>query len=165
MVFFSLISELPYQQFLDSDTLNVFPSLTLGLLVALGLYHRTAASLAMAALAVVSAFCFEQVLMYGFFGVLLPAAFVLMMKRPNWPMAAFVPAVICILMNSRYGGLERVLSFELYNSLKLLAALSSVFLGVWLLRQRFTVAVWKVGYWGYWFYPAHLIALAAMSGM
>ncbi|WP_331281602.1 TraX family protein [Pseudomonas viridiflava] len=165
MVFFSLISEVPYQLFLDSETFNVFPSLTLGLLVALGLYQRIALGLGLALATLVVAFILEQDLMYGVYGVLLPTAFVLAIKRPALPALALIPAVTCVLLNSRQGALDRAMAMNAFAILTLLTAFLSAIVGLWLIQRPIKLTVWRVRLWGYWFYPAHLAALQAVRAM
>lgn len=165
MVFFSLISEVPYRLFMDSETFNVFPSLTLGLLVAMGLYQRTALGVGLALAALVAAFIFEPELMYGVYGVLLPAGFVLAIKRPALPALALIPAVICVLLNSRQGALERALVMNAFAILTLLMAFLSAIVGLWLIQRPIKLKVWRVRQWGYWFYPAHLAALQAVRAL
>lgn len=165
MAFFSLISEVPYRWFTDAETFNVFPSLTLGLLVALGLYQRTALGMGMALAALVAAYILEEALMYGVYGVLLPTAFVLAIKRPAMPALALIPAVTCVLLNSRHGALERALAINTFAILTLLTAFLSAIIGLWLIHRPFKLRVWRVRHWGYWFYPAHLAALQAVRAL
>lgn len=162
MVFFSLISEVPYRFFYDFQTLNVFPSLTLGLLIALGLYQRTVVSIFLALLVLLTAYVFQKYLMYGFFGVVLPAAFTLAIKRPTRPVLALLPAIFCVLLNSRHGALERAWTLDLFAIMTLLTAFLSALFGLWLLRHPISISVWRVRYWGYWFYPVHLAVLHAV---
>lgn len=89
---FSLLSELPYRLLSpESATLNVMPTLLLGLMVAWGVHHGERTNLLLAAATVLIATLLHQQLMYGVLGVLLPAAFVQGLKGPRWwcwPMAA-----------------------------------------------------------------------------
>nr|WP_314567976.1 TraX family protein [uncultured Pseudomonas sp.] len=159
LVFFSMISEVPYRYFSDSNTLNVFPTLTLGLLIALGMYQRKLSGVCLSLAALVVAGVFEESIMYGVYGALLPAAFMLAIKRPGLPILALLPAIICVLMNSRFGALERALTLDAFAALALIAAFSSALFGLWLTRCRLTVDIWRVQHWAYWFYPVHLVVL------
>lgn len=72
---FSALSEIPYRMYIpDHNTLNVLPTLVLGLLVARGWQHRMPQPRLLAAGALLLAALFPERLMFGFFGVLLPLA-------------------------------------------------------------------------------------------
>jgi hypothetical protein len=82
---FSLLSELPYRLLSpESATLNVMPTLSLGLLLAWGIHHADRNSLFLAATALVVALLLHRQLMYGVIGVTLPAACVLGLKGVRW---------------------------------------------------------------------------------
>ena len=102
-------------------------------------------------------------LMYGWLGVLLPAACLLALRYGYWVWG--LPALIAALVN---------LPYELYNGaaiqisdvLILGSAAFAPLFGLWLLQQRavmFNVA--PVGRWGYWFYPVHLAGLALLRDL
>ncbi len=75
LLLFSVISEVPYRLFIeDADTLNVLPTLALGLLVARGWQQKALFDRGVALVAVTIAGVFSEQLMFGFFGVLLPLA-------------------------------------------------------------------------------------------
>ena len=79
---FSVISEVPYRMFIvDADTLNVLPTLALGLLVARGWQQKALFDRGLALIAFFIAAVFSTQLMFGFFGVLLPLALLLVFKR------------------------------------------------------------------------------------
>lgn len=163
MAFFSAVSEVPYRYFYDSATLNVFPSLTLGVLVALGLYQRTLHGLLVAVVSLVIAAVFEETLMYGVFGIILPAAFTLAIKKADKPALAVIPAVLCVLLNSRHGALARALELDIYSIATLLTAFCSAYAGLWLLHRFPQKNVWPVRHWAYWFYPVHMLVLHAFD--
>jgi len=96
---FSLLSELPYRLLSpESATLNVMPTLLLGLMVAWGVHHGERTSLLLAAATVLIATLLHQQLMYGVLGVLLPAAFVQGLKGLRW---WWLPAALAVLANGR----------------------------------------------------------------
>ena len=75
LLLFSVISEVPYRLFIeDADTLNVLPTLALGMLVARGWQQKTLFDRGLALIALAIAGVFSPYLMFGFFGVLLPLA-------------------------------------------------------------------------------------------
>lgn len=95
---FSLLSELPYRLLSpESATLNVMPTLSLGLLVAWGVHHADRKSLLIATSALVVALLLHRQLMYGVIGVMLPAAFVIGLKAVRWwPL----PVALAVLANN-----------------------------------------------------------------
>ncbi|MFP5424005.1 MAG: TraX family protein [Gammaproteobacteria bacterium] len=157
MAGFALISELPYRLLSsDSSTLNVMPSLLLGLLIAWGVHHRGREGLLLALSGVSVALLMHERLMYGVFGALLPAALLLAIQRPG--LAWLLPAALCVLANSRHRWLTEW-DLQPTTWLMLVVAFSAPLLGLWLLRQRRPIRIWPVTRWGYWFYPGHLAAL------
>jgi hypothetical protein len=157
---FSLLSELPYRLLSpESATLNVMPTLSLGLLLAWGIHHADRNSLFLAATALVVALLLHRQLMYGVIGVTLPAACVLGLKGVRWWL---LPAALAVLANSRnrwfveWGIVPETLAM-------FAMAGAAVLLGVALLRQPMSCTVWPVGRWGYWFYPGHLAAIYLMK--
>ena len=83
LLVFSVISEVPYRLFIeDADTLNVLPTLALGLLVTRGWQQKALFDRVLALIAVTIAAVFSTQLMFGLFGVLLPLAMLLVFRRP-----------------------------------------------------------------------------------
>jgi hypothetical protein len=157
MAAFSVISELPYHLLSsDSSTLNVMPSLMLGLLIAWGAHHRGCDGFVLALAGVTVAVLIQERLMYGVFGALLPAALLLAIQRPGpvW----LLPAALCLLANSRNRWLSEW-ELQPYMLLTLFTAFVAPLLGLWLLRRPRHFRIWPVKRWGYWFYPGHLAAL------
>jgi len=153
---FSLLSELPYRLLSpESATLNVMPTLLLGLMVAWGVHHRERTSLLLAAATVLIATLLHQQLMYGVLGVLLPAAFVQGLKGLRW---WWLPAALASLANGRnrwFAELGLVADTLASFTMACVAAL----LGLYLLHRALPLKIWPVGRWGYLFYPGHLLAL------
>lgn len=161
LLLFSVLSEGPYR-WLDPGppTLNVMPTLALGLLVAWGLHHRTRASAALAVAAVVVATLAHERLMYGLPGVLLPGALLLAMARAGawWAL----PAVLAVAANLGNSWLmSHVL--EPFVLLVLASVLASLPVGMGLLRLRALPPIRPVGRWGYGFYPVHLAIIKALG--
>ncbi|EPW8900939.1 conjugal transfer protein TraX [Ectopseudomonas composti] len=153
---FSLLSEMPYRLLSpESATLNVMPTLSLGLLVAWGVHHADRNSLLLTVGTLAIALLLHRQLMYGVIGVMLPAAFVIGLKAVRWwPL----PVALAVLANSRNRWL--VEWGIVPETLAMLAmAGGAVVLGLALLRQPMPCTVWPVGRWGYWFYPGHLAAI------
>jgi len=98
LLLFSLISEVPYRLFIeDADTLNVLPTLALGLLVARGWQQKALVDRGLALIALATGAVFSTQLMFGFFGVLLPWAMVLVFRR-RWYFSVF-PGLLCVAAN------------------------------------------------------------------
>nr|WP_313405108.1 TraX family protein [Pseudomonas sp.] len=160
LLVFSLISELPYRELSpESATLNVMPTLLLGLLVAWGVHHADRNSLLLATGALVLAILFHHQLMYGLVGVILPAAFMLGLRGMRW---WWLPAVLAILANSRNRWLEGWGVTPETVAMFVMAGAAAPF-GLALLRQSSSLRPWPVGRWGYWFYPGHLAAIYPVS--
>jgi len=154
---FSVISELPYRMLSPlSSTLNVMPTLMLGLLLAWGLHHRDRPSLCLALATLMIATVLHSRLMYGAFGVLLPAALLFDLQRSwGWWL---LPAAMAALANSHNRWLaDAGLTTE--TLAPLITAFATPMAGLWLLRQAFAPTIWPVRRWGYLFYPGHLAAL------
>ena len=98
LLLFSVISEVPYRMFIDdADTLNVLPTLALGLLVARGWQQKALVDRGLALIAVTIAAVFSTQLMFGFFGVLLPLAMLLVFRRPWY--FSLLPGLVCVAAN------------------------------------------------------------------
>lgn len=157
---FSLLSEVPYR-WLDngSMTLNVMPTLGLGLLIAWGVHLRTRATAAMALLAATTATLGSEWLMYGLPGVLLPAALLMALKDGRCAWLAGLLAVAGNFTNSW------LFQHPLAPVSVMVAgtAFMAVFIGLELLRREWPGRVLPVGRWGWWFYPVHLAAIKFFS--
>lgn len=152
---FSLTSELPYRALSEmSNTLNVMPTLMLGFIVAWSVHHSDRAGLVLGLVTLIVSIAIHDRLMYGVFGVLLPATMVLAAQRPwiTW----LIPAVVSVLANSRDGWIGAGTWWAMA------ATFAAPLVGLWLLRQKITQHIWPVGRWGYYFYPGHLVVLALL---
>lgn len=102
---FSVVSELPYHMLsTESSSMNIMPTLMLGLLIAWSVHHQGRDGLLIGVVSLAVAFILHDRLMYGSFGVLLPAALVVAIQRPG--PAGLLPAVLCVLANSRNRWIE-----------------------------------------------------------
>jgi len=158
---FSLLSELPYR-WLDngSQTLNVMPTLGLGLLVAWGVQWPGRGVRWLAVLAVLVATLGSGWLMYGLPGVLLPATLLMALRDGRFAWLAGLLAVAGNLTNSwlQQHPLQPV------SLLVMALAFLSVPLGLALLRRAWSGRVPAVGRWGWWFYPLHLALIKLLVG-
>jgi hypothetical protein len=161
LLLFSAVSEIPYRMYIpDPDTLNVLPTLALGLLVARGWQQPVLASRLLAAGALLLAALFSQRLMFGFFGVLLPLAMLLVIRRPWY--FALLPGLVCLAANQ-----WQVLyySVRLGNQVAMAAVatcLIAPWLGLFLLRHVKGVKAPPMRRWAYALYPVHFLVLLAL---
>lgn len=159
---FSVIAELPYRIYMAGEvtTLNVLPTLALGLLVAQGGLSRSwpARLLGITALAIGALFGAQ--LMFGMYGVLLPLAFVLVLRTSLW--LAIVPGIVCLLSNEWPKIVDGMLWGDPISIGALVACLLAPLLGLTILRGRPAFAVWPMQRWAYLIYPVHFLALLGL---
>ncbi|CAI8967194.1 MULTISPECIES: TraX family protein [Pseudomonas] len=161
LLLFSAVSEIPYRMFIPGhDTLNVMPTLVLGLLVARGWQQPTLQSRLLAAVALLLAALFTQKVMFGFFGVLLPLALLLVIGRPWY--FALLPGLVCLAANQ-----WQVLYYaaRLGNSAAIPAIVTCLiapWLGLFLLRHFHDVKAPPMRRWAYALYPLHFLLLLAV---
>lgn len=162
---FALVSEIPHRLLVgaDSATVNVLPTLLLGLLIAWGVHHRSAGGIVLAVLALVASIVLERWIMYGVCGVLLPAALIVSINRPGPTWA--LPAALFLLDNASMGMLADAVALELYPLLVVTALVGAPLLGLWLLGQQVRFQVPPVTGWGYAFYPGHILGLCLIKSL
>ncbi len=161
---FSLISELPYQLFFPSaSSLNIFPTLAFGLVIAWGVHHQWRFCRALAFTACCLAYLLSEPLMYGFLGTLAPAALVIAIKlRGFWWL---LPAALCASINASRDLLVGFSELQLYPMIVLGIAFAAPLFGLWLLTVRPPMRIWPVRRWAYMFYPVHLLALQMLRAL
>lgn len=161
LIVFSAISEIPYRIYIpDPDTLNVMPTLVLGLLVARGWQQPTLESRWLALGAVLLALVFPERLMFGFFGVLLPLAMLLVIRRPWY--FSLLPGLVCLAANQwqvLYGAARMGNSAAIFG---IAACLIAPLIGVLLLRHASRLKPPPMRRWAYALYPAHFLLLLAL---
>jgi len=161
LMLFSAISEIPYRLFIpDPDTLNVLPTLALGLLVARGWQSPTLQSRLLAVACVLLAVLFPERLMFGFFGVLLPLTMLLVIRRPWY--FSLLPGLVCLAANQWQVLYEAA---QLGNSVAIFgiaACLIAPLAGVLLLRHAGRLKPPPMRRWAYALYPVHFLALLAL---
>ena len=155
LLLFSVISEVPYRLFIeDADTLNVMPTLALGLLVARGWQQKSTIDRGLALIAATMGAVFSTQLMFGFFGVLLPLAMLLVFRRP-WYFSV-VPGVVCVAANQWQVLLN---SGSLVALSGLAACLIAPLAGLVLLRHGKNAFPPPMRRWAYLLYPLHFLLL------
>ncbi|MBD8237782.1 TraX family protein [Pseudomonas fluorescens] len=155
LLLFSVISEVPYRLFIeDADTLNVLPTLALGLLVARGWQQKAVVDRGLALIAVTIAAWFSSHLMFGFFGVLLPLAMLLVFRRP-WYFSV-LPGLVCVAANQWQILINSGTPVALMG---LATCLIAPLLGLVLLRHAKNAAPPPMRRWAYSLYPLHFLLL------
>ncbi|MGH8451385.1 TraX family protein [Pseudomonas sp.] len=155
LLLFSVISEVPYRLFIDdADTLNVLPTLALGLLVARGWQQKAIFDRGLALIAATVAAVFTTQLMFGFFGVLLPLAMLLVFRRPRY--FSVLPGVVCVAANQWQILLDSGTPVALAG---LAACLIAPLAGLVLLRHGQNVSPPAMRRWAYALYPLHFFLL------
>jgi hypothetical protein len=161
MLLFAALAELPYRLYMDdAHTLNVLPTLVLGLLIAQGWRHRLPLTRAMAGFALLVAVLFQKYLMFSLAGVLLPLAFLLVLHRPLW--FAVLPAVLCVAANAWPQMFAGAAWGDPISIGSLIACLLAPVLGLALLRRRLSFPVKPMRRWAYAIYPAHFLLLLGL---
>ncbi len=164
MLLFSLLSEGPYRLFVGpAETLNVMPTLALGLLIANAWRQRTAVAIALGALALgVGANC-SGYLMFGLAGVLLPTAMLMVWNRSlAWQV---LPGLVCLLANVWLELLEQSMQGYWVAIVGIFACLLAPALGMSLLRHGRALQMPPLGRWAYGFYPLHFLCLWALKAL
>lgn len=158
LLLFSAVSEIPYRMFIpDPDTLNVLPTLALGLLVARGWRDRTLQARLLAGAALVLAVLLWARLMFGFFGVLLPLAMLLVIRRPWY--FALLPGLLCLAAN-QWQVLYYAARMGNHAAIPAIATcLIAPWLGLFLLRHAQGVKPPPMRRWAYALYPVHFLVL------
>ncbi|MGK9416823.1 TraX family protein [Pseudomonas cedrina] len=155
LLLFSVISEVPYRLFIeDADTLNVLPTLALGLLIARGWQRKALFDRGLALIALIVGAVFSTHLMFGFFGVLLPLAMLLVFRRPWY--FSLLPGLVCVAANQWQVLLN---SGSLVAMLGLATCLIAPLAGLVLLRHAISVSPPAMHRWAYALYPLHFLLL------
>jgi len=162
LAIFSVIAELPYRLYMAGEvtTLNVLPTLVLGLLVAQGASSRSWPMRIMAVLALGIGVAFAPLLMFGAYGVLLPTAFLLVLRGSLW--LAVLPGVVCLLSNEWSKIIDGMLWGDPISVGALIACLLGPWMGLALLRWRPAFTVWPMRRWAYLIYPLHFLLLLGL---
>ncbi|MBX9406658.1 conjugal transfer protein TraX [Pseudomonas baetica] len=161
LLLFSAISEIPYRLYIpDPDTLNVMPTLALGLLVARGWQDGALVSRLLGAASLLLAALFSERLMFGLFGVLLPLAMLLVIRR-QWYFN-LLPGLVCLAANQWQVLFESAQFGNSVAILGLVTCLIAPWLGMLLLRHAQTCQPPPMRRWAYALYPAHFLLLLAI---
>ncbi len=158
LLLFSALSEIPYRLFMaNADTLNVLPTLALGLLVARGWQSPGLHSRLLGLGALVLAALLGEHLMFGLFGVLLPLATLLVIRRPGY--WSLLPGAVCVAANEWQVLWPALRHGNDLAGAALLACLLAPWLGLALLRHARNACPPPMRRWAYGLYPAHFLLL------
>ncbi|MDI2141604.1 MULTISPECIES: TraX family protein [unclassified Pseudomonas] len=161
LLLFSLFSEIPYRLYIpDPDTLNVMPTLALGLLVARGWQDRTAISRLLGIGALLVAALFPERLMFGLFGVLLPLAMLLVFRKPWY--FSLLPGLVCLAANQWQVLFESAQFGNRVALLGIATCLIAPLAGMFLLRHATFLRAPPLRRWAYALYPAHFLVLLGL---
>src|SRR5690606_5971763 len=162
LLMFALLSEWPYRLLVgNSTTLNILPTLALGLLIAQGVAHEQARVRGLALLALGVAWWGQQHLMFGFFGALLPTACLLALsRRGGWYLLAGMCAVLANYSPTLWAGARQFLAFAWVS---VGGCGVAPLLGLSLLRGGLELRIWPLRRWGYLLYPGHLLIWALVG--
>ncbi|MBX8470067.1 conjugal transfer protein TraX [Pseudomonas sp. RIT778] len=161
LLLFSLLSEIPYRLYIpEPDTLNVMPTLALGLLVARGWQDPTLISRLLGVSALLVAALFPERLMFGLFGVLLPLAMLLVFRKP-W-FFSLLPGLVCLAANQWRVLYESAQFGNIVAILGIATCLIAPLLGMFLLRHATCLHAPPMRRWAYALYSAHFVVLLAL---
>lgn len=162
---FSVVAEFPYRLYMADEvtTLNVLPTLVLGLLVAQGVFSRSWPIRIMGLVALGVGVVFGPQLMFGAYGVLLPTACLMVLRRSLW--LAVLPGVVCLLSNEWQKIIDGMLWGDPISIGALIACLLGPWLGLALLRWRPGFSVWPMRRWAYLIYPLHFLVLLGLRNV
>lgn len=164
LLLFAVLSEPAHDLMLgNAHKFNILVSLAIGWGIAWGLQALQRGPLLLAGLLLAGAGALHASLTYGLLGVLLPTLSLLALQRGGpWPLLA---ALSVLLANLTPRLSAALLAGQPRDLLIALACLAAVPLGLWLLRAPLPAGlrVPAVGRWAYFFYPLHMLAIAAAA--
>ncbi|WP_462379894.1 TraX family protein [Pseudomonas sp. Marseille-QA0892] len=164
MLVFSVVSEWPYRLLVPfAQTINIMPTLALGLLVTHTIAHPKGWAVPVGTAALATGLYFGEYLQYGAPGMLLiPACYYALLRpRQCW----VLPIVPCLAANYWPDIYEAAGRGDLSAWVVIALCGLPPVLGIWLLRCRIPFKVPPVGRWAYLFYPAHLFVLAGIASL
>lgn len=164
LLLFAVLSEPAHDLMLgNADKFNILVSLAIGWGIAWGCSALQRGPLLLAGLLLAGSAWLHTSLTYGMLGVLLPTLCLLALQRGGaWPALATL-AVLLVNLTPRLSA--ALLAGALRDWLILCACLAALPLGFWLLRTTLpaNLRIPPVGRWAYYFYPLHMLAIAAAA--
>lgn len=166
LLLFAVLSEPAHDLMLgNGHKFNILVSLAIGWGIAWGCSALQRGSLLLAGLLAAGAAWLHASLTYGMPGVLLPTLCLLALQRGGpWPALAMLAVLQANLTPRLSAALQ---AGEPRDWLIAGACLAALPLGLWLLRTPLPVhlRVPAVGRWAYFFYPLHMLAIAAAAAL
>ncbi|WP_443192554.1 TraX family protein [Pseudomonas indica] len=154
---FAVLSEFPYRLLVEwPGSLNVLPTLALGMLIANAMARPGRLDRGLGLAALLLAAWFHEHLMFGLFGAVLPAAFLLALRGEGWKL---LPGVICLAANYWWEIYARAWALQPFAWLVIATCFVAPFIGLWLLRHPPLFPVPPMRRWAYLLYPGHFLAL------
>lgn len=164
LLLFAVLSEPAHDLMLgNAYKLNILITLALGWAIAWSAQALQRGPLLLAALLLAGAVWLNASLTYGLLGVLLPTLCLLALQRGGaWLALATLTALLANL-TPRLGA--ALLAGQPRDWLIAFSCLAALPLGFWLLRTPLPerLRVPAVGRWAYYFYPLHMLAIAAAA--
>lgn len=164
LLLFSLLSEVPYRLYIPfPDTLNVLPTLVLGLLVARAWQQGGGLALWLGVVAAFLGGLFDRHLMFGLFGVLLPLALLLVLQRRGY--WALLPGLLCLAANQWENLLPAARQGNAVAAWALVVCALAPWLGLAILRRMRNVSPPPMRRWAYLLYPGHFLLLLMLRNL
>ncbi|MCM2318567.1 MAG: conjugal transfer protein TraX [Pseudomonas sp.] len=164
LLLFAVLSEPAHDLMLgNADKFNILVSLAIGWGIAWGCQALQRGPLLLAGLLLSGAAWLHANLTYGMLGVLLPSLCLLALQRgAPWPALATLSV---LLANFTPRLSAALIAGQPRDWLIALSCLVALPLGLWLLRTPLPerLRVPAVGRWAYYFYPLHMLAIAAAT--
>lgn len=164
LLLFAMLSEPAHDLMLgNAHKFNILVTLALGWGIAWGCLALQRGPLSVAGLLLAGAAWLHGSLTYGVLGALLPTLCLLALQRGGpWPALAILATLLANLTPRLSAAL---LAGQPRDWLIVASSLCALPLGLWLLRtplpERLLVSA--VGRWAYFFYPLHMLAIAAAA--
>lgn len=164
LLLFAVLSEPAHDLMLGNTTkFNILISLAIGWGIAWGCQALQRGPLLLVGLLLAGSAWLHASLTYGLLGVLLPALCLLAVQRGGpWPALA---TLVVLLANLTPRLSSALLAGQPRDWLIAATCLAALPLGFWLLRTPLAerLHVPPVGRWAYFFYPLHMLAIAAAA--
>lgn len=169
MFIFSLLSEIPMRILNpESTTLSIFPTLMLGLALCLMIEKPIKYKFIYIFALLLFSFLCNEIIMYGFLGVLLPASFYFALNKGYKYL--WVVMLLSVLCTMQYYLVYLQYPFEFYSRAFFqqgivfiaLSCLLAPVIGIYLLNMNLKFNPYPVTAWGYWFYPVQYLLISAL---
>ncbi|WP_271412286.1 TraX family protein [Pseudomonas sp. Q1-7] len=164
VLFFAILSQWPYASYFRADNLNILFELSLGLVLAQAIHHRTPKLIAAGILVLMIAITYSPILSSGLPGIILPAASLIALQARTMETRIISWALCALLTATANAGISILRLSELAPLDKVIIAVAALapLLGLMLLQLQIR-PLRQVGTWMYPLYPTHLLLLGSVS--